>query len=180
MLRSTDDTIAEWVGVDVTRELRGEHEIITYETRYGPINASNDLRWARASRFVWLSNAQILAMRMESGMTAQEVGAEMAELYGPRWSPDTPWRLYRGMTWNQMSDPDLDCEVLSASPEEVRARCREHYRDLIESFNVYFSVSPEDVFENGRAFAVGVADMLGMVWTETLDDGYRLITVTRK
>ena len=44
-------------------------------------------------------------------MSAQEMGAADAELYAPTWNADTPWRFFRGMVWNQMSDPDTDCEV---------------------------------------------------------------------
>jgi len=180
MLRALDDVIAEWNGVGLEREVQSEYDVLTMKTKYGPIRASDRIRWNRNAYLSWLNWLQLLSMRMESGMTAQEVGAADAEIYGPGWGSQTPWQLYRGMVWNWMTDPDADCETLSASPEEVQARCKQHYREVVEGSQEYHNVTPEDVFESGRAFAVGVADQLGMVWIETLEDGYRMITVTRK
>jgi hypothetical protein len=180
MLNAIDATVADWVGVGLERESDGEYDILTLETQYGPIRADDDIRWARNSYLSWLTWLQYMSLRMESGMTAEEIGVADAELYGPGWGARTPWALFRGMTWNLMSDPNADCEVLSASPDEVRARCLEHYRDLVIQNEERFGVTPEDVFESGRAFAMGVADLLGMQWAEVLEDGYRVITVTRQ
>jgi hypothetical protein len=180
MLSAVDDAIAAWVGVRLSRQVQGDHDVLTLETEYGPIQASDDLRWARGSYLSWLTFLQLMSLRMQDGMTAAEIGAADAELYAPTWTADTPWRFFRGIVWNQMSDPNTDCEVLSASPDEVRARCRQHYRDLVERNASRFNVTPEDIFESGRAFAMGVADYLELAWTETLEDGYRMITVTRR
>lgn len=178
MLDAHEAVVAEWVGV--TREVRadGDHDVVTLETQYGPIQASNDIRWARGSYLSWLNFLQLMSMRKEAGLTAREIGAADARLYAPTWGAQTPWQFFRGMVWNQMSDPNSDCEVLSASPREVRARCRQHYVDVVTNNQARFNVSPEDVFESGRAFASGVAEHLGMQWTEVLEDGYRIITVT--
>jgi hypothetical protein len=180
MLERVDAVVADWVGVDMERRSEGDYDIVTMETRYGPIRASNDIRWNRSSYLSWLTWLQLMSLRMESGMTAREIGAANAELYKTTWSAPTPWRFFRGMLWNQMTDPGTDCEVLSASSDEVRARCREHYRDLVEQNESRFGVTPEDVFESGRAFAEGVAEHLGLRWTEVLEDGYRVIAVTRR
>ena len=171
-----DEVIADWVGVSFEQRQDGDFNVVTLGTEYGPIVASDDIRWARGSYLSWLNSLQLLSLRMSTGMSAAEVGAADAELYGPTWSASTPWRLYRGMVWNQMSDPDTDCEVLSASPDEVRAKCREHYRDVVTQNQQRFNVTAEDVFESGRAFASGIAEHLGLRWEETLQGGFRMIT----
>ena len=103
-----------------------------------------------------------------------------AVLISLRLTTSTPWQYFRGMLWNQMTDPGTDCEVLSASPDEVRARCHLHYRQVVERNESRFGVTPDDVFESGRAFAEGVAEHLGLRWAEVLEDDYRVITVTRR
>lgn len=180
MYQAVDETIADWVGVGLERQSEDGHEVVTYETLYGPIHARDNIRWNRNSYLSWLNGLQLMSIRMESGMSAREIGEADADLYAPTWNVQTPWALYRGMVWNQMSDPNFECAVISASPEEVRARCLQHYRELVLAQQDRFNVTPEDVFEAGRAFAEGVAEHLGMRWTEELVDGYREITVTRR
>jgi len=179
MLTALESTIAEWVGVDLERRVDGDHDVLTLRTRYGPIQASDGIRWARGAYLSWIARLQLLSLRKESGLTATQIGEADAELYAPSWTAQTPWQLFRGMVWNQMTDPNTDCEVLSASPTEVRARCREHYRELVTANQSRFNVTSEDVFESGRAFAMGVADHLGLRWVESLEGGYRMITVTK-
>lgn len=177
---ATNKVVAEWVGVAFDQRSDGDFDIATFETEYGPIVASEDIRWARGSYLSWLNTLQLLSMRMQDGMSAAEVGAANAELYGPTWNARTPWRLFRGMVWNQMTDPDFECEVLSASPTEVRARCRQQYVALVTQNEARFGVTAQDVFESGRAFASGIAEQMGLRWTETLEGEYRVITVTQR
>ena len=78
-----------------------------------------------------------------------------------------------------MGDPNTDCDVLSASPTEVRARCAIGYTaQRVRQASTYFDVSLDDVLENGRAFAESIAEQLGMRWAESWDEQYRTITVT--
>jgi len=180
MARATDAVIAEWVGVGLERRADGDHDVLTFTTEYGPIRAGDEIRWSRSSYLSWLTALQLMSLQMASGLSAREVGEADAKLYGPGWTARTPWQLYRGMVWNWMTDPDTHCETLSASPTEVRARCALAYRQVVEQNQERFNVTVQDVFESGRAFASGVADQLGMQWTETLDGEYRVITVTKQ
>ena len=80
-----------------------------------------------------------------------------------------------------MGDPNTDCEVLSASPTEVRARCSISYtRQRVSQSSGYFDVTLDDVLENGQAFAESVAEQLGMRWEESWDDEYRTIRITMR
>jgi hypothetical protein len=150
------------------------------ETLYGPIEASNDIRWNRSAYLSWLNSLQLISLRKESGMTAREIGEANGELYAPTWSAQTPWALFRGMVWNQMTDPRTNCEVLSASPDEVRARCHMFFRQLVEQNQSRFNVTLDDVLESNRAFAGKVAEYLGMSWTEVIEGDYTVVTVTRR
>lgn len=180
MFAALNESIAQWVGVRLEREAMEDGDVFTMETEYGPIQASNALRWGRGAYLSWLAQLQLISLRKADGMTAREIGEADAELYGSTWTATTPWRLFRGMAWNQMSDPTFRCEVLSAGPDEVRGRCPLNRAGMIEANQERFGVSVEDVFESRRAFAEGVAEQLGMRWTETLENGQRMITVTRR
>jgi hypothetical protein len=180
MTRAMDAAIAEWAGVAIEHRAEADHDILTLTTKYGPIEASDGLRWARRSYLSWINWLELMSVRKQAGLSARQIGEAGAKLYGPGWTARTPWQLFRGMVWNFMSDINTECEVLSASPSEVRGRCREDYRQLVLNQQERTGVTPEDVFESGRAFAVGVADQLGMRWEESLVDGYREIRVTRK
>ena len=179
MQRAVNMALADWVGIDVTWDEQEDYDVLTLRTEYGPIQASNDIRWARGAFLSWNSFFQVLELRMESGMTAREVGLADGEMYGPGWNAPTPWRLFRGMLWNQMGDPNTDCEVLSASPSEVRARCSISYtKQRVSRSSDYFDVTADDVLESGQAFAESVAEQLGMRWEESWDDEYRTIRIT--
>lgn len=180
MYDAIDAAIADWVGVGIERRADGDHDVLTFTTEYGPIRAGDEIRWSRGSYLSWITSLRLLSVQMASGLSAREVGEADAKLYGPGWTARTPWQLYRGMVWNWMTDPDTRCEVLSASPSEVRARCAVTFRQVVEQNREYFNVTVQDVLESNRAFAAGVADHLGMQWTETLDGDYRVITVTKK
>jgi len=179
MFRALNLTLADWVGIEMTWDEQEDYSVLSLRTEYGPIEASNDIRWARGAYLSWLNFFQVLELRMQSGMTAREVGLADGELYGPGWNAPTPWRLFRGMLWNQLGDPNTDCEVLSASPTEVRARCSITYTGQRVSQSAgYFDVTLEDVLESGQAFAESVAEQLGMRWEESWDDEYRTIRIT--
>jgi hypothetical protein len=179
MWRATNLAISDWVGIDVAWDEGEDSDVLNLRTEYGPIQAANDLRWARGAFLSWNNFFQLLELKMQSGMTAREVGREAGELYGPGWTAPTPWRLFRGMTWNAMGDPNTDCKVLSASPSEVRAQCAIGYTaQRVSQASTYFDVTLDDVLENGRAFAESVAEQLGMRWEESWDEEYRTITVT--
>ncbi|MBT8395583.1 MAG: hypothetical protein HKO65_01850 [Gemmatimonadetes bacterium] len=180
MLVALNQTIADWNGVALEVETDGDHDVLTMETLYGPIQASNDLRWNRGNYLSWLTWLQLMGMKLESGMTAREVGEADAALYASTWSARTPWQLFRGMHWNAMTDPNYSCEVVSAGPDEVRARCPIQYEAVVTNAGVQFNVTPEAVTEANQAFAEGVAEYLGMRWVETVEDGVRVITVTRR
>ncbi|HSG09948.1 MAG TPA: hypothetical protein VLA36_16430 [Longimicrobiales bacterium] len=181
MQRATNMAVADWVGIDVAWDEQEESDVLTLRTEYGPIQASDDIRWARGAYLSWNSFFNLLELRMQSGMTARDVGIANGELYGPGWTATTPWQLFRGMLWNAMGDPNTDCEVLSASPSEVRARCAIAYTaERIGQSSAYFDVTLDDVLESGRAFAESVAEQLGMRWEESWDDAYRTIRVTMR
>jgi hypothetical protein len=180
MLMAADQTIAEWVGVAMERRDDGDHDILTLTTRYGPIQASDYLRWGRQSYLSMLTWLEFMSFQKKQGLSARQIGEADAKRYGPGWTATTPWQLFRGMAWNWMSDMNTECEVVSASPTEVRARCPETYRQMILNNQKENGVSPEDVFESGRAFAMGVADQLGMRWEESLVNGNREIRITMK
>ena len=178
--RAATLAIADWVGVDVVWEGEKDADRLTLRTEYGPIRASNDLRWARGAYLSWNDGFHVLELQMATGMTPREIGLEAGRRYGPGWGSRTPWQLFRTMTWNAMTDPTTDCEVLSASPEEVRARCAINFAQRVEQGRNYFDITLEDVLENWRAFAESVAEQRGMRWEETWEDGYRVIRVTMR
>jgi len=180
MLRAIDHSHASAVGIELERQVASDHDVLTLTSLYGNFEvANNDIRWARSAFLGQLNWLQLLSVRMKSGMTAREIGEADAELYAPTWTAETPWQLLRGMVWNEMSHPDAKCEVLSASADEIKARCREFGREVTEANQEEFGVTPEDALESDLAFRSGVADYLGMSWSQELVDGWVLITVSR-
>lgn len=180
MYGGTSTAVADWVGVELTRDSQDDHDVLTMTTQYGPIQISDRSRWGRQAGLSSQTWYRLLELRMQSGMTAREVGQADGELYGPGWSSTTPWSLFRGMVRNQMGDPTTDCEVLSGSPDEVRGRCVITAVLRVRQSSNYVSVTVEDVLESGRAFAESVAEQRGMVWEESWDDTHRTIRVTRR
>jgi len=181
MLRAIDEAIAEGVGIGLEREIAEDHDVLTITSLYGQFDvANNDIRWARAGFFNWLNWLQFMSAQKASGKTAREIGEADAALHAPGWSGSrTPWQLLRGMIWNEMSNPNAECEVLSASADEVRARCRQYWIGVVEANEESFGVTPEDVYESGRAFRQGVAEYLGMKWSQEIVDGWVVMTVSR-
>ena len=78
-------------------------------------------------------------------MSASEIGGADADLYKATWGSETPWQFFRGIYRNSMTDPGFTCEVLSAGPEEVQARCPEHFGGVVASNEGRYDVSVNDV-----------------------------------
>ena len=178
MRRAADVALADFLGATAEKESDNGDDILTLETQWEPINAGNDMRWARGAYLAWVNQLRLLDLQMKGGLTAREAGLENARLYAPGWAAQTPWALFRGMTWNGMTDPAQECEVLEASAEEVQARCRIHFAATVEGLSGYYDVTVEDVLESWRGFAEGIAEHLGMRWDETWNEEWRTFTIS--
>lgn len=177
MRRAAEVALVDFLGATLEKEEEDGHDVLTVQARYDGINAATAQRWYRLAYLSGNWEMTVLDLMMKQGMTAQQIGEHWAKTYGPAWESETPWQLYRGMTWNLMTDPLAECEVLSASADEVRARCR-IFQDLrVQQSTDYTDVTLEDVLVSGRAFAEGVAEQRGLQWEESWDEEWRTIRV---
>jgi len=172
--------LSEHVGIATTWTDERDHHVVSFRTEYAPIGADDNLRYGRLAYLSWLTSLQLLDMQMkETGLSARELGLQQGEMYAPSWTSRTPWQLFRGMVWNGLAhDRTMDCEVLSASPQEVRARCTHTFEQRIGQGANYFDVTVEDFLENIRGFGEAVAEARGMVWEERWEPGVRVIRVS--
>jgi len=181
MRNAAELALAKFWGVTLVKEEEDGSDIVEIEANYEGINASDRMRWLRMAYLSGNTFHQLMDLKIKSGMTPEEFGAEWAEMYGPGWGSDTPWQLYRGMTWNLMTEPFTECEVLSANAEEVRARCSTAAQGLrVQQSSDYHDITLEDVLVAMRSFAEGVAEQRGLRWEETWDDEWRTIRVTSR
>jgi hypothetical protein len=182
MQRGLHLALSERVGITTTWDEDGDHDVLTLRTDYGPITADDNLRYGRMAYLGFLTSTQLLDEQMKrSGLSARDLGLQQGDLFAPSWGSVTPWGLFRGMTWNALAwDRTYDCEVVSASPEEVNARCTHTFEQRIGQVSGYFDVTVDDLLENLRGFAERVAEHRGMRWEETWEPGVRIIRVTMR
>lgn len=129
----------------------GAHAATAQEPIEAP-DLSAEESWARA-----VSNLNALALAMirqgrDHGMTAEEVGARMGELFGPSWSREpgtgTPAQLVRGMAANLQLWPDAE---VSIEPVDGGGYALHHNRPWMNVFG-----------DDGTAYDVSVADYEAM------------------
>jgi hypothetical protein len=172
---------ADFVGVRLEQRYDGDWLVLTMRNgSLGP-HANPQLRWQRADYLATIGYLQRLGEQMAAGKTARQVGLDDATLYATGWeSNDTPWRLFRGMAWNMISNHDQICEVLANSPTEVRARCNRPTAATVRANTARFKVTEADYEAASLGFEQGIAEHLGMTWTVVRDGDWRVITVRRR
>jgi hypothetical protein len=173
--------IAEHVGVALEQRYDGDWLVLTMRTKYALPRASESLRWSRAATIAKYAQIESVRLAKQGGKTAAVAGADFAKVWAGTWTTtDTPWRLFRGMTWNSMMDPNYVCDLQTANATMVRARCNRPWATLVRTNAERSGVSLEDFDAFMLAQEQGIATALGMSWEVQADGDYRVITVRRR
>lgn len=172
---------ADFVGVKLEQRYDGDWLVLTMRNGVQAPHADAQLRWQRANFLATLQSIQRLGEQMAAGKTPRQVGLDDAKLYGSGWEAnDTPSRLFRGMAWNMITNPNQVCEVISSTATEVRGRCNRPWAATVRANVERFKVTEEDYEANILGFQQGIAEHLGMIWTVTRDGNWQMITVRRR
>lgn len=181
VFRHINQRIADHVGVDLQQRYDGDWLVLTMRSRYQAPRASDNLRWNRAAFINKTSGVEVIRFAKAAGKTPRDAGTESGKMWAGTWTTtDTPWRLFRGITWNAMVDPNLVCEVQSASASMVRARCNRPWVAQVRTYAERTGVSVEDYEAYMLGAEQALAAALGMTWNVQLDGDYRVITVARR
>lgn len=181
VFRHINQRIADYVGVDLQQRYDGDWLVLTMRNRYQAPRASDNLRWNRAAFINKTSGVEAIRFAKAAGKTPRDAGTESGKMWAGTWTTtDTPWRLFRGITWNAMVDPDLVCEVQSASASMVRGRCTRPWVAQVRTYAERTGVSVEDYEAYMLGAEQALAAALGMTWDVQLDGDYRVITVARR
>ena len=173
--------IAEYVGVALEQRYDGDWLVFTMRNGYRLPQATAEQRWARAAFIAKVVEIDAIRIAKGSGKTARAAGTESGKMWAATWTTtDTPWRLFRSMTWNAMMDPNHVCELQSANATTVRARCNRPWVATVNANAALTGVTLEDYEAFALAQAQAVATALGMSWDEQAEGDYRLITVRRR
>jgi len=179
--RLVDRIIADWVGVSLEERQDGDWTVATMRNKYEAPRASTNLRWRRSAVLATDFLLSSVHAAKAAGKTPAQAGQADATLWKSTWSGvDTPWRLFRGMTWNNMLDPNLVCTVQSATATQVKARCNRPWLGTVRNLEATTKVTVAEFEAYWLAYEQGIADAIGMTWQVTLDGEDRLITVGRK
>lgn len=173
--------IADYVGVALEQRYDGDWLVLTMRNKYALPRADAAIRWNRASFIVRYVQIDAIRIAKAAGKTPNEAGTESAKVWAGTWTNiDTPWRLFRGMTWNAMTDPNYVCELQTANATMVRARCNRPWVATVRTNAERSGVSLEDFDAFMLAQEQGIASSLGMSWEARTDGEYRVITVRRR
>lgn len=173
--------IADYVGVALEQRYDGDWLVLTMRSKYTLPRADAALRWNRANTGIRYAQIDAIRIAKAAGKTPADAGAESAKVWASTWTTtDSPWRLFRGMTWNAMTDPNYVCELQTASATIVRARCNRPWVGLVRGWAALSGVSLEDFEAFMLAQEQGTASALGMSWNVQADGDYRIITVRRR
>lgn len=173
--------IAEHVGVQLAQRHDGDWVEFTMRTRYVPLKASDEIRWGRAAFVLRAVTIDVIRTGEAAGKSPREIGLATAKAWEDTWTvADTPWRLFRGIAYNNLTEPEYVCEVLSGSAMQVRARCNRPWLATVRANAQRSGVSVEDFEAYHLGLEQGLAASLGMTWDVALEGDARLITVRRK
>ena len=173
--------IADQVGVKLEQRYDGDWVVFTMRNGYAPLRASDEVRWGRAAFVLRVVHIDVVRTGKTAGMTPREVGLASAKAWESTWtSTDTPWRLFRSLAWNNFTDPEYVCEVLAASPTQVRGRCNRPWLATVRANAQRSGVSVEDFEAYNLGIEQGIAASLGMTLDVVLEGDARVITVRRR
>jgi len=173
--------LAEYGGLDLTSRMDGDWMVLTMRSRFEAPRQSMRLRADRAGFVARAITVDVIRNGKARGQTALAAGLESAKTWASGWTAnDTPWRLFRTVTWNMMIDPDYHCQILTGSAEMVRARCSRPWVASVRAWAPQSGVSPEEFDAYQLGLEQGIATSLGMTWEVQLEGNDRLITVRRK
>ena len=143
---------------------------------------TTEQRWTRAAQLgaavsvAWIKHAK------DQGMTPEDLGEVWAEIFGPPrgWTgADTPWRLFRGIAYNFMSNPGQTVEVLEAGDSMVRGRFNRPWVEWIAGMEEDYGVPVSEYEAVLATFGESLAEHHGMMWDQRVQEGDLVITVTR-
>lgn len=181
LLRHINQRIADHVGVALEQRYDGDWLVLTMRNRYQAPRASDELRWNRAAFVNKVFGVNVIFFAKAAGKTPLAAGTEAGKTWASTWTAsDTPWRLFRGMVWNAMTDPNLVCEVQSASSSMVRGKCNRPWIATVQANAERTGVSVEDYEAYMLGTEQAVAASLGMSWNVQVDGDYRVITASRR
>lgn len=173
--------IADYVGVALDQRYDGDWLVLTMRNKYALPRADETLRWNRANSIIRFVQIDAIRIAKAAGKTPAEAGTESSKVWADTWTAtDTPWRLFRGMTWNAMTDPNYVCDLQTANATTVRARCNRPWAATVRTNAARTGVSLEDFEAFTLAQEQGIAMSLGMSWDVQNDGDYRVITVRRR
>ena len=173
--------IADYVGVALDQRYDGDWLVLTMRNKYALPRADETLRWTRANAIIRFVQIDAIRIAKAGGKTPAEAGAESGKVWADTWTnTDTPWRLFRGMTWNSITDPNYVCELQTANAMIVRARCNRPWLATVRANATRTGVSVEDFEAFTLGQEQGIATSLGMSWDVQNDGDYRVITVRRR
>jgi hypothetical protein len=181
VLRHINQRIADHVGVALEQRYDGDWLVLTMRNRYQAPRASDELRWNRAAFLSKGTMQDVIRFAKAAGKTPLAAGTESGKTWAGTWTTtDTPWRLFRGMVWNAMTDPNLVCEVQSASASMVRGKCNRPWIVTVRANAERTGVSVEDYEAYMLGVEQAIATSLAMTWNVQVDGDYRVITVSRR
>lgn len=173
--------IAEYVDVKLESRYEGDWMVLTFRNSYQAIRASDEVRWNRAAFLVRIYTIDVIRTGKAAGKTPKDIGLETAKVWASAWTgTDSPWRLLRGMAWNNFTDPDFVCEIISANTKQVKAKCNRPWIGTVRANEKRTGVSIDDYEAYQLGIEQGIATFLGMTWDVVLDGNSRVITVQKK
>jgi hypothetical protein len=135
-------------------------------------------------RLVWFqTNAAVLgiAFAKSQGLTVEDWANHIVTFWAPSWSANkgSPIRLIRAMYRNASLDNNFKMEIDSASETEVKGRMTVNGINVFAG-KMYYGISLEEYMHSGEIWRGGLADYLGLVWTEEFDGEWINFTVKVK
>jgi hypothetical protein len=173
--------IADHVGVKLESRIESDWWVLTFRNGYGSIRSSDHVRWIRSGAVTRFITLDVIRTGKAAGKTPRETGLETAKAWADTWTnTDTPWRLLRGIAWNNYADPEFVCNILSASPVVVKAQSNRPWITAVRNNEKRSGVTVDEYEAYLLGIEQGIAASRGMTWEVILQGDDRIITVRKK
>jgi hypothetical protein len=166
-------TIAMPLTAQDPRQMAGSFELATLTT---------DQMWARSSFLSISALTSLVALGKSRGMTADEVGRWLGDLYAPSWGPPntgSALRVARIEILNWKGFPGMTVEILSASDTSATMRMS---RPWTASFNApdqrFNGVSLEEYERSLEQVQARINQYLGLRSSQKTDSSGTTMTIT--
>ena len=139
-------------------------------------------RWGRAGSQLTLGWVAAIAYAKSEGKSVEEYGNFCVEMFAPGWGEagSGSVNIIRGMHRNFMIWPDTEFELVEASATSVTSRMNRPWAAYFGEDRLWYGITQDELERLFQIFNEGIANHLGLDYSERIEGDWVYSTFTER